>query len=110
MPRQRDYAAERAARDAKYQREYGLSYNQFENLRRQAKKAGIEGTDVRATLAKAKPTGKGRQLVKELTVNKAKAKAAYKRNQPVDYAAMSSIGDDYGVDDLPDSWMHYHED
>lgn len=104
MPRQRSYSSEYQARNARYKAEYGVSYNEYRRLARNAKAEGIEGGKVRTALAQFKAQGAPpKASMDKLTAQLGEAKSAYRRGDEVefDYAEWA----DY---DLDDEWAWYH--
>lgn len=104
MARQRSYSSEYQARNARYKAEYGVSYNEYRRLARNAKVEGIKGEQVRKALGEFKAKGAPpKTSMDKLTSQLAAAKEAYRQGQQVDFDY-----EDWVEYDLPDEWGWYH--
>jgi hypothetical protein len=103
MARRRDYAAEYAARQARSQERYGVSYSQQRRLVEQGRTAGQRPEATRQVLAQTRDASRARQLIEA----KAERRAAHQAGR--DVRAMEDILDfDWAQYDLDDEVLYYH--
>ena len=104
MARQRSYSAEYQARNARYKAEYGVTYNEYRRLARNAKAEGVKGDKVRSALAEFKAKGAPpKASMDQLTAQLKEAKGTYRQGGEVDFDM-----DYWSQFDLDDEWGWYH--
>jgi len=99
MARTRIYAAEYAARQARSQAQYGVSYNQQRRVVEKAKAQGLTAASARRVLTETKSA----KVTNKVLNDRAQAKADYAAGRDVDW----DIGD-YDAYDFDDEWLFYH--